>query len=122
MLLEFTGDQVVMVNKKPLLKNFRLNLAGNKQLRLKLDYLKPDGTDAPVDVVVYHYSGVELKGARLQITFTGEERLRTLDFKLALSYEFLKRKWKLSGNIGPNEVSEELGTFLELITVIPKYL
>lgn len=122
MLLEFTGDQPVMVDKKPLLKNFRLNLPGNNQLRLKFDYIDEGGSSNPVDLVVYNYSEVGLKGARLRITFKGEERLNSTPFKLSLGYEFLKRRWRLSGTIAQQEVDEEHPTFMELFVSIPKYL
>jgi hypothetical protein len=111
-----------MVDKKPLLKNFRLNLPGNNQLRLKFDYIDEGGSSNPVDLVVYNYSEVGLKGARLRITFKGEERLNSTPFKLSLSFEFLKRRWRLSGTIAQQEVDEEHPTFMELFVSIPKYL
>lgn len=121
MLLECRGAPVTM-DKKPLMQNIRLSLPGNQQFRLKLDFLKEDNTEEPVDLVAYRYSKVELDGFSPSITINGEELKRHIRFDLKLSYDFLKHTWRMSGKFGKHKVDKTVDKAIGLLIAIKELL
>ncbi|MCM1220115.1 MAG: hypothetical protein NC548_37055 [Lachnospiraceae bacterium] len=116
MLIECIGNPV-KVDGKDLLKDFRLNIAGNNQLRFKANYLFEE-SEVPVDIVIFNYSLPKLDKLSLGITIDGEEMIKKIKFKLRLAYSFLDRKWIIKGTFGTREIKYEMSTFLEIIQVV----
>lgn len=119
MLLEFL-DRPVCIDHVPVMQNFRLNLLPDKhQLRMKAEFLSTDGQDPkPIDIVVYQYTNPKLEKLSLAISITGEEMQRHMQFQVKLSFDFLKRKWKLIGSVGRTQVNREMSSAIEILQVI----
>jgi len=116
MLIDCIGTPV-KVDGNEILKDLRLNVAGNHQLRIKMTYLFAE-SEVPVDIVVFNYSLPKLDKTSLGIHINGKEMITGLTFRVWLGYNFLAKKWILKGNVGSKEIKREMSTFLEIIQVI----
>lgn len=119
MLLEFL-EKPVMIDRKPVMQNFRLNLEhARRGLRMKAEFIDPNGgRPVPVDIAVYKYSDVGLERLSLAISLNGEEMLRKLKFDLKLSFDFFKRRWKLKGTFGQMPINREMDSIAQIFIVI----
>lgn len=104
------------------MKDLQLNLVHEqRQFRLKCTFLNQTSggpPEYPTDIVVYNYSDVRLGKFNLSISFNGRELLRGAVFRAKLSFDFLRRKWKLSGNWNERSVDRSFDTFLEILPII----
>lgn len=119
MLIEIT-EAPIKVDGLPLIENVRLNVQKNHQLRFKGTYipLEKTHTNTSVDVVVYNWSTPKLDGLRIGMTIDGKEMTRNIEFKWKLSFDFLKRAWKLNGSFGPLIVERDLDSVGDILLVL----
>lgn len=102
MLIELSkGD--IMINKNPHLKDFKLNIAPNHQMRCKFIAITSN-KDIPLDFVVYNWS-FKLNIKTISIIITAMEMNSKKNIQLTLSYNILRRYWHLNGIIDKNNIN-----------------
>lgn len=123
MLIEILKEPI-LVDSKPVLKNVRLNIVENNQLRLKATYLgQQDGAeDSQVDIVVFRWTIPKLDKLAISISIDGKEMLRNLSFGLKLSYDFLHREWRLKGKFGSRQVNQTLESISSILLVVRDFI
>lgn len=121
MLIEFLKEPI-LVDSVPVVKNIRVNIAANHQLRLKATYLRQSDPDDHVDIVILRWTIPTLDKLSISITIDGKEMLRNLAFSLKLSYDFLHREWRLRGKFGADAVNKKLGSIGDLITIVREFI
>lgn len=120
MLLEILKEPI-LVDGVERVKDVRLNIASNHQMRLKATYLS-EGDDDPIDIVVYNWTVPKMEKLSLSISIDGKEMLRNIKFELKLSYDFLRRSWRLKGKFGSNHLNRELAMITDIFLIIQEYL
>lgn len=121
MLIEFLKEPI-LVDSVPVVKNIRLNIAANHQLRLKATYLQQSGPEDHVDIVILRWTIPTLDKLSISISIDGKEMLRNLAFSLKLSYDFLHREWSLRGKFGTKAVNTKLESVASLITIVREFI
>lgn len=122
MLIEILKEPI-LVDSKPVLKNVRLNIVENNQLRLKATYLgQQDGAEEQVDIVVFRWTIPKLDKLSISISIDGKEMLRNLPFGLKLSYDFLHREWRLKGKFGNRQVNQTLESIGSIMLVVRDFI
>lgn len=102
-------DGEVTIDGKAVLKNVKLNIASNNQLRLKFVYFTKRKKEIPLDIVVYKYTKPVLeKLTNLVIYVNGEELNNRIDFNLKLIYSIINRRLNISGNIGDDNINTNM--------------
>lgn len=120
MLIECIGNPI-KADGEEVLKDLRLNLAPNHQMRIKVKYLFEE-SEVPVDIVIFNYSSPRLDKLSLSISIDGKEMTHKINFRVNLAYSFMTHKWTLKGTVGGNPVKKELSTFLEIFQVIKELI
>lgn len=122
MLIEIL-ESPVLINKKEVLKNIRLNIAENHKFRLKMNYVNKN-EDVPIDIVCFNWNISKLEKMKLSlgIDINGKEMIRSLAFNLKLSFDIIKRRWFLNGTIGNNVVSIKTENQIELLLELCKLI
>lgn len=96
----------ITVDGKAVLKDVKLNIASNNQLRLKFIYFTKRNVEIPLDIVVYKYTKpVVEKLTNVVIYIDGEELNSGINFNLKLTYSILNRRLNVSGNIGDDNIN-----------------
>lgn len=96
----------ITVDEKAVLKDVKLNIASNNQLRLKFIYFTKRNVEIPLDIVVYKYTKpVVEKLTNVVIYIDGEELNSGINFNLKLTYSILNRRLNVSGNIGDDNIN-----------------
>lgn len=102
-------DGEVTIDGKAVLKNVKLNIASNNQLRLKFVYFTKRKKEIPLDIVVYKYTKPVLeKLTNVVIYVNGEELNNRIDFNLKLIYSIINRRLNISGNIGDDNINTNM--------------
>lgn len=119
MIIEFLDK--VLVDKAPIVENVRLNLKPEKrQLRLKLTHLK-GGNKTPIDIVIFNYSP-SIEMLNVALILDGKELNTSNNFRLKLSYDILKRKFKMSGNVTGKEVNYMASNIKDLLYITSDFI
>lgn len=116
MLLDFPKG-AINVDGKAAIEDLRVNVAPNHQLRVKFKVIQHDKDPVPLDIVVFNYSVPHLEGASLAINIVGTEMTMNKPFKMNLSFNFIKRKWRLQGTFNAKEVDETITNLIEIIAI-----
>lgn len=102
-------DGEVTIDGKAVLKNVKLNIASNNQLRLKFVYFTKRKKEIPLDIVVYKYTKPVIeKLTNVVIHVNGEELNNRIDFNLKLIYSIINRRLNISGNIGDDNINTNM--------------
>lgn len=122
MLLQALGKPILL-DGRPFMKDFQLNLDPfQRRFRMKSIFLNQTGIGPPqtsVDIVVYNYSNIKLdRFSSLEITIDGVEQERNIKFLATLSFNFIKRRWKLSGNWNGWPVERSFHSIMEIIPIV----
>lgn len=115
MLIECRNAPIT-VDKQPFIQDLRLNIQGH-QMRLKAIYVNGD-SNIPIDLVVYKWS-VKLDKFQLCIIVDTEELTTKTSAVLKLSYDVLKQRATVSGNIGDKHIKKHI-TGIKDFLEIPK--
>lgn len=120
MILEI--KEPIKVDGNNIIKNLRLNMKPkDHQLRLKLIYLIT-GTELPLDLVIYKWTNPKLDKMSLSIDITGEELSKKLSIRARLAYDFLRKSWKIKGNIGTRSIDRDLSSVISVITLMKDFV
>lgn len=122
MLIEIT-DGPVKIDKKPILKNLRINIAGNNQYRIKTIVLENTGNEIPVDVIIYKMNFMpKVKSFSLCLNLEGIENRTRNNFRVSLSYSITSKEIDLSGTLGSHSISIKSKNTSEVIQAVSKFI
>lgn len=123
MLLECLKGQPITVDGRAILQDVRINVAGNNQLRAKLTYIGSDNVLTSYDIVIYKYTvpKMELDTMSMSIFVKGEEYQRHIPVSFKLSYHFLQKKWKLSGDINLQPIDWTIKGTKDIPSIVGKF-
>lgn len=111
----------ITVDGKAVLKDVKLNIASNNQLRLKFIYFTKINVEIPLDIVVYKYTKpVVEKLTNVVIYIDGEELNSGINFNLKLTYSILNRRLNVSGNIGDDNININMYNALDALVLLDK--
>lgn len=111
----------ITVDGKAVLKDVKLNIASNNQLRLKFIYFTKRNVEIPLDIVVYKYTKpVVEKLTNVVIYIDGEELNNGINFNLKLTYSILNRRLNVSGNIGDDNININMYNALDALVLLDK--
>lgn len=101
-------DSPIIVDKKAVLKNIRINIASKHQLRAKMIFINDKEVDIPLDIVIYNFSypKCSLSNTGLTLNVDGEEYIRHIKFKLNVTYNFIKNIWIVDGMIDDQQLKQ----------------
>lgn len=117
MLIEFPIG-IIKADQKPAIENLRINVAQNRQMRIKFNVIKDDQDPVPLDIVVYEYRP-SLEGiASFAIVAQGEEFNTHRPFKLTFAYELMKKRWRVRGSFNAKPIDETVNNIVELVNVV----
>ncbi len=102
---------LISIDKKTEIKDVKMNIAGNKQMRLK-GKIMDNGTEAPFDFVVYSYKFNIEKVSILTFKIDGENYLKRNNLKIEISFNIITRKYILK--INSSQVNVTVSNFMEL--------
>lgn len=108
MLIEFLEDKVIAVDKKPAMKNLRINITPSKQMRLKVELIDPDSNHYPLDLEVYEIGSFQFKLSHAYVNFIGKERINQMPFNLRVGYDISHHLWKIDGKISGRNIKENI--------------
>ena len=116
MLIEIL-DSPVMVDKQPLLKGIRLNIAGNNQYRIKTTVLN-DGNDIPVDLIIYQLAWKGIKNLTANIDINAVEKNTNIRVDVKVSYSIHRKEYSIKGIIGDEQINIKTKNMQEIISSI----
>lgn len=122
MLLEFPKGNVMVDRKPGPVEDLRINVAPNRQLRIKFNVLRDEQDPVPLDIVVYEYHPCLEGIAHLAIAAEGKEMNTNRPFKLTLSYDFLKKRWKIKGGFNGKDIDETMEHFIEIVNIAKAFV
>lgn len=119
------------MDQKPVMRNLKINIAPNHQMRAKFDVVvtrQPVNSDfeiidiKPVDLVVYDYQYRVDGLTSIAITAKGQERNTKNSFNLTLSIDVLRRRINVRGNCGQKIIQETLNSFSEIVCIAKAFI
>lgn len=116
MLIEIL-DSPIMVDKKPLLKGIRLNIAGNNQYRFKTIVLDNDN-EIPVDLIIYQLEWKGIKNLTANIGINAIEKNTNIRIDLKVSYSIHRKEYSIKGIISNNSINIKTKNMQEIISSI----
>lgn len=120
MIIKLPSGEIT-VDGKAVLKDVKLNIASNNQLRLKFIYFTKRNVEIPLDIVVYKYTKpVVEKLTNVVIYIDGEELNNGINFNLKLTYSILNRRLNVSGNIGDDNININMYNALDALVLLDK--
>lgn len=117
MLLELPKGNIMVDHKPGPVEDLRVNVAPNRQLRIKFNVIRDGQDPVPLDIVVYEYKPTLEGLASLAIGAEGIEMTTNRPFKLTLSYDFLKKRWRLRGLFNGKNIDETMNHWIEMVNV-----
>jgi hypothetical protein len=117
-LIEFL-EKPIRINGKEPVKDFRLNIAENHQMRCKMVWIgnEPEAPPVPIDIVVYEWTIPRLEKFTLSISIDGLEMVSKQRFNFKLQYDFMHKNWRLRGTINDRSVEKTMHSIVEVITI-----
>ena len=117
MLIEFL-DKPVMVDGQEYVKDLRINITKDKQMRLKTKYLV-SGEAIPIDLVVYRFMAPNFsKVPTISISLEGRNMTINSNFTMNVSYNYMSGKWKLRYESTTKSIKAEGHNLLKQVTEI----
>ena len=114
MIIEFLDT--ILIDKSPVADNLRLNIKPEtRQLRLKLNWLNQD-RNIPIDLVIYNWSPY-IDKLKFNLSIDGKELTSNKSFIVDLSYDIFKRRIKVKGNIGEEDVKYTASNIKDLLEI-----
>lgn len=115
MIIELpSGD--VKIDGKPYIKDFRINIAPEHQMRCKFVAIVGK-EEIPFDIIIYNWD-VKLSISTIKITVVGLEKKSNNQIRCEINYKILQRKFNVTGKIGSKKIDVETNNHLELFQVI----
>lgn len=123
MILTCLKGQPIIIDDRPVLQDIGINIAGNNQLRINLTRIDDDGNTVPYSIVIYNYTKPEMNVPNMELSLyaRGEEHIRRIPFSVKVSYHFLQKKWKLSGDINRQPLDCNIKSIHDLLPIIDKF-
>ena len=119
MLITF-GSGPIAIDKVDCIKDLKINLVNERrQARIKFTGIFPDGNEKPFDIIVSRYTLPEVNGTSAVSTAFGTINGST-HFNFKGTYEILKSKWTLGGNVGSESIKLEHSDPAELVKITIK--
>ena len=116
-LIEFLKEPV-LVDGSEYLKDLRINITKDKQMRLKAKYLNT-GKEIPIDLVVYRFTLPNFsKPPIISISLDGRNMTVSGNFTMMVSYNYISGKWKLKYDSITKSIRKEGHNLLKEITEI----
>lgn len=113
----------ILVDNNPLISDVKINITKQKQARIKLVYHHKDGKENPLDIVIYGFTFPKLNSvSTVSMDIVGKELISEKDFKLEISYKFLKGIWSINGTYNKHNISHTWKRFQEFMQVVSKIL
>lgn len=107
----------IIVDSNTVVSQFRINLQPKlKKLRCKTCIHTSEVI--PVDVLIQSYSVKLDKLSSVKINLIGIENISSKKFDASISYYFLKKKSKIKGSIGRNDIDKEFDSLGDLVKFI----
>ena len=122
MLIEIT-EGPIKIDKKPLLKNLRVNIAGNNQYRIKTIILDENQFETPVDLIIYKMTfAPKVKSFSLCMNLEGIENHTRTNFNVSLAYSITHQEISITGVVGNNSINIKSKNDAEVITALSKII
>ncbi len=120
MLLEFLGGNPITYDGNPVAKNLQIYVSGDRKVRCRATCIMRDGApDRPIDLIVYKWTMPKLDHlSTLVVSAEGTELVNDVPYALKLGYDFIHRKWKVSGQFNGRAVNRDMASILEIIAVL----
>ena len=108
MLIELPKGDIV-IDKKSYLKDFKINIAANHQIRCKFIAVTSK-KDIPFDIVIYNWK-FKLNIKTISIDVTGIEMNSNKNIHLTVTYNIFSKDLHLNGVIDKNNINMRLDDF-----------
>ena len=122
MLLQALGNPILF-DGVPAVKDFQLNLPyPQRQLRAKMVFLDQTGLgppETPADIYVSEYD-FGLEKLNLVISINGTEMTKNIRFAVKLGYDFIRRRWRLTGSWNDRAIEYSLNAITDIFGIIQK--
>ena len=115
MLIELPkGD--IKIDKNPYIKDFKLNIAPNHQMRCKFIAIASN-KDIPLDFVVYNWS-FKLNIKTISINITAMEMNSKKNIQLTLSYNIFLKDLHMNAIINKNNINMQVKSFYSILKLL----
>lgn len=111
------SDSTIFVDKRAVVKDLKVNIAGNNQYRAKFVYISERGNEHPMDFVVRDVK-VSIEKLSLVLNVRGEELVTVKPFEATFKFNIFNRKLSMIGKVGNIEINESVGNIIELLPTI----
>lgn len=115
MLIELPKGDII-IDKKSYLKDFKINIAANHQMRCKFIAITSK-KDIPFDIVVYNWK-FKLNIKTIFIDVTGIEMNSNKNINITVTYNIFSKDLRLNGTIDKTNINMQVDSFKRITQLI----